>query len=551
MEKPPESKGLDAKMKRSIAARQGNIVKNIEKPSKEAVKASKEADKRIAQREARTKEKKIVEDYEAKNIEMEQFVRELDKENPPKETSDTDALSQVIDYHTAKVRGMREAVGIQHKFNQEQQERETKEQRREADTKALWELLTMLEQEKSRAEAEGKTETSNRLEEIGAEMEKEMQGLINSEFSKDDDPDGLIKDSEERTAQLEQELAAQTKKRDGEIAGAVMPGLEKELDEEVYIQNAESLLEELAAKDKTSPEAKVMPELKELASRNKESIEQAQLEKAIKEAGEARTKAIDKKTPADQKNFIKETANWYRKMPTSAKIAISASLLGAGVATSLLGGPASVMTGLWLAQRAFSAVGAYAAADLATERMRNRYLAGVLSGGAGVAALMLPSAIHYVDGYFGLNQRLRDWFSSIGARSPGTGFGSGWGDWHPFSKDTLSDPVGTFERTPSAPNPLESINIFDNPITVTEQDRLRGLWGILERKLTDAHMLDNTVSPQRKNYMIDFLEKKLQALGPETLKDLGFGSGNINVIRAGEQLNLSVLEKKGWLQHLR
>lgn len=99
--------------------------------------------------------------------------------------------------------------------------------------------------------------------------------------------------------------------------------------------------------------------------------------------------------------------------------------------------------------------------------------------------------------------------------------------------------IGTAER------------LFDNPIQVTEQDRLRGLWGILEKKLTDAKIIDASTSAQKKNYMIDFLEKKLQTLGSNGAKEIGFGSGDINVVRAGEKLNLSILDSDGWVKHLR
>lgn len=102
-----------------------------------------------------------------------------------------------------------------------------------------------------------------------------------------------------------------------------------------------------------------------------------------------------------------------------------------------------------------------------------------------------------------------------------------------------------------APGMGATERLFDSPIQVTEQDRLRGLWGILEKKLTGAKIIDASTSAQKKNYMIDFLEKKLQTLGPEGVKEIGFGSGDINVIHAGEKLNLSILDSAGWIKHLR
>ena len=97
----------------------------------------------------------------------------------------------------------------------------------------------------------------------------------------------------------------------------------------------------------------------------------------------------------------------------------------------------------------------------------------------------------------------------------------------------------------------EAHRLFAEPVHVTEQDRLHGLGGILERRLSEARIIGAATSPQKKNRIIRFLEKNLQELGHDELKKLGFGSGTVRVVRAGEVLDLSVLDERGWVRAIR
>jgi hypothetical protein len=97
----------------------------------------------------------------------------------------------------------------------------------------------------------------------------------------------------------------------------------------------------------------------------------------------------------------------------------------------------------------------------------------------------------------------------------------------------------------------EAQYLFTEPVAVTGDDRLHGVSGIIEKKLLEANMLDTSTPAHKKNHMIDFLVNELRALSPGELTKLGFTSGNVDVIRTGDVLDLSLLDKNGWVQAIR
>lgn len=97
----------------------------------------------------------------------------------------------------------------------------------------------------------------------------------------------------------------------------------------------------------------------------------------------------------------------------------------------------------------------------------------------------------------------------------------------------------------------EAHHLFTDPVEVKDEDRLHGVGGILEKKLREVGALTETTSPQKKNRIIHAIEQKLEALGREKLKEMGFGSGTVRVIRTGEWLDLSILDEAGWIQAIR
>ena len=97
----------------------------------------------------------------------------------------------------------------------------------------------------------------------------------------------------------------------------------------------------------------------------------------------------------------------------------------------------------------------------------------------------------------------------------------------------------------------EAQYLFTEPVLVTDEDRLHGLAGIIEKKLSKAGIITAATPAQKKNHIMDFLEKQLEALGPGELKKFGFESGTVRLIHAGEVLNLSMLDERGWVQAIR
>lgn len=117
------------------------------------------------------------------------------------------------------------------------------------------------------------------------------------------------------------------------------------------------------------------------------------------------------------------------------------------------------------------------------------------------------------------------------------------------SNDTvisIPDEAGTANLTATAlvqHLPIFAEHIFDTPIEVTEDDSVRGISSILEKKLEEAGLIDASTTPQRINFMISLLENELQNQSIDTLRGIGFNSGTIQAIRAGEILNLALLKE--------
>ena len=279
---------------------------------------------------------------------------------------------------------------------------------------------------------------------------------------------------------------------------------------------------------------------------------------AVKEARGERDRVLDQKTPEQHKNFMRRMMEGYRAMPTRYKLIISGALLGAAVGSSIFMGPASTLAWTaWIAQRGASAFGVAAAADLATERWKNRYLAGIISGGAGVAAaFVLPGFVKYLDNNFlHIGDYVRNWlgFHKAGvplpqerpAGAPGPIIG---GATSPFDPNLTPGAPGWIEHAAAAGAGIE--HLFNNSVMVTDQDRLHGLWGILERKLTDANVINPSTSTETKYKMLSFLENRIRSLGFEGIKQLGFASGDINKIYPGNMLDLSILDKEGLIKQV-
>lgn len=88
-------------------------------------------------------------------------------------------------------------------------------------------------------------------------------------------------------------------------------------------------------------------------------------------------------------------------------------------------------------------------------------------------------------------------------------------------------PVASF---PNMPSGIPSIEV-----TVKSGDNL---WNLITEKM-DAQGLTATLTADQKTYFIDSLKDKFAAMSPDELKAIGIGSGNIDMIRAGETIDLT------------
>ncbi|MDO8517665.1 MAG: hypothetical protein Q7S26_00015 [bacterium] len=268
------------------------------------------------------------------------------------------------------------------------------------------------------------------------------------------------------------------------------------------------------------------------------SVSVEKLSQAVKETAVERGKIIDEKTPEEHKGFVRKIAERYRAMPMWSRMLVGGLLFTGAMGSALIGGPASTMVwSFWLAQRAASGIGAWAAVDGMTEKMKNRYIAGILSGGAGVAALFLPSTIQYLDQTYHISDSLRDYFGFNGDKTVTNEGAKGDKLASLFNKNAI----------PSVPGYVDAL--FNQSFSVREGDNV---WNILKANLKTANLITDSMPEGVINRKLAIIQNHLSDLGPEKIKEiLKIRSGNIHLIRPGENVDFSIIDKMGWLNEIK
>lgn len=109
--------------------------------------------------------------------------------------------------------------------------------------------------------------------------------------------------------------------------------------------------------------------------------------------------------------------------------------------------------------------------------------------------------------------------------------------YHQFTPETIA-PAATTSET-AAPAAVQA-EISSQTIPKIEFVVEKGgtLWGDIEAKLNSQGLFEGMEAGQ-KIYVIDAIKDKFAAMSPEELKDIGFSSGNIDVIHPGDRINLT------------
>ncbi len=379
------------------------------------------------------------------------------------------------------------------------------------------------------------------------EKEKEMNDLLKRLAATGQQPEVKAQDEFD----LEKEIRGAAMENVGRSAPETAKPVEggEETPASAWEQHYE---EEKAAFRKANPPQETTPEAWEeyyteaaAAKAKAESfgytVSPEKLKESFVKTAEDRGTVIETETPPEHKSFMRRRAAQWRALPTWSKVVVGGAMLGLGVAATVIGGPASsVAWGVWGAQRAFSAFGAWAAVDGMTERMKNKRVAGFLSGGAAVAGLMLPSTLHWMADHniLGLGDLLERF-----------GFHIGSGDAVVPEGDGGKGGISTHYKNgiPSVPGHIDAL--FNKPIAVHEGDNV---WNLLKAKLQAANLITNDMSPDTVNKKLVYLQNKLDALHSSGIKDiLHIKSGNIHLIRPGELIDFSVVDKSGWLNDIK
>lgn len=211
--------------------------------------------------------------------------------------------------------------------------------------------------------------------------------------------------------------------------------------------------------------------------------------------------------------FMRNLAEKYRNMPWYYKVAAGAALTGTTLVGMSVGGAAgAVLVGAGFAGgRALSAFGTWAMLDGATSKMKNRYMAGLLSGGGAAAmAFLAPSLAQWVEHQTGIGSTIGRWLG-LTPNAPWTA------------------PGGPGSAPPVATGPGVSVKSGDT------------VWAIVERQLS-ADPKFNGLDRAGKDSAIALYEQKLRALSPDQIRAMGFHSGSIDKIYQGDTLRLSALE---------
>lgn len=278
---------------------------------------------------------------------------------------------------------------------------------------------------------------------------------------------------------------------------------------------------------------------------------------------------------------IRVVGEKYNKIPRKYKYATSAMLLVGGLSAGAIGGSvgAAALGMIGVGRLGYRAVGATAAfvsieAKLIArrEKKEGRFNRHPKAVAAGVAALILlgAPASRLVMEHTGLGEEIHDAAEYIGKHmSEGLrwlyehlptrgGFAKGAIAEHPglvppsvvgapsvihsndFEQSAWSD--HTTGAPTHAPDVIHGDN-FEQPEWnggngIVEVHQGDNLWNILKQQLHESGATDG-MTEQQENYVIDSIEDKLRAASGDDLLKMGFSSENIDVIRAGEKLDLS------------
>ena len=443
--------------------------------------------------------------------------------------------------------------------------KEIVEQQVNEDIAALQGTIVDLQQSAKEAESRCDVTLSQQLQEASRALVKKMnEDYVAIEQERTASQINMI-DSYAHTKELKGQLAEQEHEEEAEgllkrLAATREKPKKETLEDDIKVQVqevADSRNKKTSVAEETS-EAQWEQHYKDEEAKNKPTpnietpIAPAPSQEGYADFNEKLTKAVKergielgKNTPEAHKSFIRGRVEAFNKHPILYKTLIASALFGGSVAAGLIAGPAAALTWGLVARGAAGGLAGFIAGYSATKDMENRFKARwitALTTGAGAGlALALPSFIRYLDHSY---LHIGDWLSNHGFSKTGSP------EFPSSNEDAKGDkwnPLDYRGTVPPVPGYVDAL--FNKPFSVQEGDNV---WNLLKAKLQAGNIINSSMSEGVVNKKLALLQNKLDALGPDGIKDLlHIRSGNIHLIRPGETIDFSIIDKRGWLNDIK
>ncbi|PIT91122.1 hypothetical protein COU17_02060 [Candidatus Kaiserbacteria bacterium CG10_big_fil_rev_8_21_14_0_10_49_17] len=310
-----------------------------------------------------------------------------------------------------------------------------------------------------------------------------------------------------------------------------------------------------------------------------ESIESAA--EQFKASLESRGEEIE--TEAEARGILEKVrtvGEWYKKQPLWRKLALSATLAGAGIAGAatgggVIGGVAFLGVGVQRFLGGTSAfVGVEAILRKAKEKNSRWWNEHPTAYGAIVGIAVAAGAGRMI--FDGLDEGSKWVFGEVDKEVKDIAGGTEktpeaatvttppaeMPEYNPTDSrvpavDVTPDTVGVTPEDVAPPTPTEKLphvsEVTPDTVGVTAEDALSNesapsaheyivrpgntVWGLIEHDPRIADVM-KTLSPEQRVYLVDYLKDRFAEMKPEQLRAIGIDSGNINKIFPGQRINL-------------